>query len=245
MSDNLKLSMQLPSFNLSKILNSKGTKDKGPSTQALIDIKGIKDGKIITGDNRIVQILRVSSINLDLMSDFELTNIFDGFERLLKAMNFPSQIEIVPQPMTLNKYIAEQEELLANATNPFRKKLLQHYIDYTKSLETKKSIMQRKRYFIFDQKLKGTTEEDYYRTLDALEDKENLIVSSLKELELYSEQVRESEINQLLYTLFDYQSALRNPIFVDKIPTLIKGKTKGEQKTCETSLNHPKKAMNF
>ncbi|MBY0077952.1 hypothetical protein H7K13_23790 [Priestia aryabhattai] len=226
--DNLKLSMQLPSFNFSKMFQSKSKKGTAPSTQSLIDIRGIRDGKVITTDNRVVQILKVSSINLDLMSEYELKNIFDRFEKLLKSMNFSSQIEIVPQPMTLNKYLAEQQEIHDKLTNPFAKKLQAQYIAYTKSLETKKSIMQRKRYFIFDQKLKGPTEEDYYRTLDALEDKENLIASSLKELELYSERIRDAEINQLFYTLFDYQSALKGPILQDKIPTVVKGK--GERK---------------
>ncbi|MFC6603505.1 hypothetical protein ACFQDF_21370 [Ectobacillus funiculus] len=50
------------------------------SVQRLIPIRGIDGGVVITEDFRLVQLLRVSSLNLDLMSHRELNEAMERYE---------------------------------------------------------------------------------------------------------------------------------------------------------------------
>lgn len=188
------------------------------AVQDLIPIKAIDKGRIITKDNRVVQILKASSMNLLLMSWHEQKQVFRKFELMLKTMTFPSQIEVVAQPLNLHKYREDQTGILKNTVNPFRQKLLEAQIDYIKSKETSRSVMQRKRYIIFDSEIKTLDEKGYERACAKLQEKEVIVKRGLKSLGLSSSRLIEAEINQLFHILFDYETALHLPILNNIVP---------------------------
>jgi hypothetical protein len=227
---------------MEEMIFQKKDKEK-QAVQDLIPIQAIKNGRVITKDNRVIQILKVNALNLELMSEYELNNVFETFEIMLKSINFPVQIEIVSQPMNLNKYLNEQKALLEKMDNPYRKKALESYIEYIKQIETSRSIMQRKRYIIFDVKIAGVKQSDYETALEQLDEKEKIIFNALKDLELNSERISEAEINQFFQVMFDYEAALQRPILTDKVPNITTG---GKEKCLKSSKEQEKKiASNF
>lgn len=198
------------------------------SVQDLITIQAIHNGKVITDDNRIIQIIKASSLNLELMSEYEQNIVFEKYGDMLKSMQFDSQIEIVSQPMNLSKFINGQQQMLEKTTNPYRRKLLESSIEYVKKKERSRTIMQRKRYVIFDEKIQESTEEGYERALKKLKEKEETVIKGLADLDLEGEPATETEINQLFQIMFDYESALNRPISVDKV----ENKTVGGKEKC-------------
>ncbi|MEN3781447.1 hypothetical protein [Priestia megaterium] len=206
------------------------------SVQDLIPIQAIHNGKVITTDNRIIQIIKASSLNLELMSEYEQNIIFEKYSDMLKSMQFNSQIEIVSQPMNLSKYIEGQQKMLEQTNVPIRRQLLQSSIEYVKEKERSRTIMQRKRYIIFDEKIQESTEEGYERALRKLREKEVIVLKGLKDLELEGEKVTETDINQLFQIMFDYESALNRPILTDKV----ENKTVGGKEKCSKQLKEVK-----
>lgn len=198
------------------------------SVQDLITIQAIHNGKVITDDNRIIQIIKASSLNLELMSEYEQNIVFEKYGDMLKSMQFDSQIEIVSQPMNLSKFINGQQQMLEKTTNPYRRKLLESSIEYVKKKERSRTIMQRKRYVIFAEKIQESTEEGYERALKKLKEKEETVIKGLADLDLEGEPATETEINQLFQIMFDYESALNRPISVDKV----ENKTVGGKEKC-------------
>jgi hypothetical protein len=198
------------------------------SVQDLITIQAIHNGKVITDDNRIIQIIKASSLNLELMSEYEQNIVFEKYGDMLKSMQFDSQIEIVSQPMNLSKFINGQQQMLEKTTNPYRRKLLESSIEYVKKKERSRTIMQRKRYVIFAEKIQESTEEGYERALKKLKEKEETVIKGLADLDLEAEPATETEINQLFQIMFDYESALNRPISVDKV----ENKTVGGKEKC-------------
>lgn len=198
------------------------------SVQDLISIQAIHNGKVITDDNRVIQIIKASSLNLELMSEYEQNIVFEKYGDMLKSMQFDSQIEIVSQPMNLSKFINGQQQMLEKTTNPYRRKLLESSIEYVKKKERSRTIMQRKRYVIFDEKIQESTEEGYERALKKLKEKEETVIKGLADLDLEGEPATETEINQLFQIMFDYESALNRPISVDKV----ENKTVGGKEKC-------------
>lgn len=77
--------------------------------QDLIQVKGLDDGRFITNDNRLVQILKVSAVNTQLMSNNELRILLEKYEAFLKSLIFPIQQEIVSEPVDLKEYIRTQK----------------------------------------------------------------------------------------------------------------------------------------
>lgn len=198
------------------------------SVQDLITIQAIHNGKVITDDNRVIQIIKASSLNLELMSEYEQNIVFEKYGDMLKSMQFDSQIEIVSQPMNLSKFINGQQQMLEKTTNPYRRKLLESSIEYVKKKERSRTIMQRKRYVIFAEKIQESTEEGYERALKKLKEKEETVIKGLADLDLEGEPATETEINQLFQIMFDYESALNRPISVDKV----ENKTVGGKEKC-------------
>lgn len=191
--------------------------------QDLIPIKRIGDGVLITPDNRMIQILKVSALNLELTSNAELNELFETYEGFLMTLNFPVQIANVSMPVDLKSYIADQQRKHKETKNPYKRMLQESYIDYAKEIEINQDIMQRQRYIIFAEKLKDDTPEDRLQTMNIIEDKKDEIIASLSELDLTATPVNDLEIIRYFHTLFDYQGAQNMPIEDAFVPQLIIG----------------------
>lgn len=191
--------------------------------QDLIPIKRIGDGVLITPDNRMIQILKVSALNLELTSNAELNELFETYEGFLMTLNFPVQIANVSMPVDLKSYIADQQRKQKATKNPYKRMLQESYIDYAKEIEINQDIMQRQRYIIFAEKLKDDTPDVRLQTMSVIEDKKDEIIASLSELELIATPVNDLEIIRYFHTLFDYQGAQNMPIEDAFVPQLIIG----------------------
>lgn len=196
---------------------------KGKSIQDLIPLKDLESGLLITPDNKVVQCLKVSAINLELTSVSECNDIFEIFEGFLTSLSYPVQLTNVSMPIDLKKYITEQEELVQETENLHKKMLLDSYINYAKDIETSQEIMQRQRFIIITEQLKEDTPETRFNAILSLEEKKVDITSSLKEMELECEPVTDLDILRYLQTLFDYKGAQYRPIRATVIPDIVQG----------------------
>ncbi|MGR9527633.1 hypothetical protein ACSS31_28650 (plasmid) [Priestia megaterium] len=227
-------------------LFNKAEKEK-KSVQDMIPIKAIIDGRIITKDDRIVQIMKAGSLNLELMNEYEQRTVFHKFELMLKSMTFPSQIEVISQPLNLHKYREEQVRILEQITNPYRRELLESTIEYVKEKENTRSIMQRKRYIIFDSKIQTLDEKGYEKAVEKIKDREAIVLKGMKSLDIPCSRLTKTEINQLFQILFDYEGALRIPILMDEVPniTTLGGKEKCEKQSISSKERKTKAIVNF
>lgn len=196
------------------------------SVQNLIPLKAIDSGLLLTPDNRLIQILKVSAINLELMSYSEQMEVFEEHEAFLKSITFDHQVEVISEPVDLKAYIKDQEAKLDQAESPIIKKLLSGYVDYAKAQETSRNVMQRQRYFIFDEKIKGSTKKAYEEALYDLLEKKEHVISGLSELDLMTEDLLNEEILKILQIFFNYEGALYQPILSDIVPEIVTGGNK-------------------
>ena len=196
---------------------------KEMSVQDLIPLKDIQDGILITPNNKMVQCIKVSAINLELTSNAECNEIFETFEGFLKTLTYHVLFTNVSMPVDLTTYIAEEKQILNETKNPFKRMLLESYIDYSEGIETNQDIMQRQRYVIFAEKMKEDTPEERYETALEIEEKKQEIIDSLSELELEAEGVTDIELIRYLHTMFDYSTAQKRPIESSFVPQIIQG----------------------
>lgn len=195
------------------------------AAQQLIPIKAIDKGLILTPDNRLVQILKISALNLELMSKTELNLLLEEYEAFLKSFTFPFQQEIVSEPVDLKRYIRQQEEFLEQTKNFHRRSLMKSYIEYTKTMETSRQIMRRQRYIIFDEKISGSTKKEYEEAVHDIEEKKEHVESGLKEMDLSVEPVTNTEIVRFFHIFFNYEGALHQSINPDQLLPITVGKS--------------------
>lgn len=191
--------------------------------QDLIPLKSIEQGLLITPENKMVQCLRVSAINLELTSNAECNELFEMFEGFLMSLTYPIQMTNVSMPVDLSTYITEQKAIHSGTKNPYRRMLQESYINYAEEIEISQDIMQRQRYVIFAEQMKGDTPEIRYETMLEIEEKKAEIIASLSEMDLTAEPVTDIEIVRYLHTLFDYKGAQNLPISDIEVPQIIKG----------------------
>ncbi|GMG76925.1 hypothetical protein ShirakiTB12_53940 [Priestia megaterium] len=205
------------------------------STQDFLYIEDIRDNVTITKDSKIVAILRVSAINLDLMSRNEQNYVFESFENFLGGLDDNSEIqfETIAQPVNLRSHMADLIRKHEVTTNPFKKRLLRSYIHYNDEHQTKKSVVKKEHYVIIGEKIKGKDELAYQDTLEELEQRTQDLIEEITgmlgdDFTLECEQLNNNEIVQLLQIFYNYQDAVYQPIESIDIPQFITGKKEQE-----------------
>lgn len=193
------------------------------SAQQLIPLKALDSGVILTPDNRLVMILRVDAINTQLLSNSELNSLFKAYEAFLKSITSDIQQTIVSQPIDLKQYIQKEKERLKHTKNFHKKKLLNNYIEYVSGMQKNKMVIQRQRYLVFDEKIKGPSVESYQAAINELEDKADSYIQGLKEFDLIAEPLLDIETIQYFHIFYDFEGAQNTPILTSDIPQIILG----------------------
>lgn len=181
------------------------------SVQQLIPIRGIDGGVVITEDFRLVQLLRVSSLNLDLMSHRELNEAMERYELFLRSLYFPVQTTIMSQPVDLGGYIRGLEAKRTGEST-VKQQLLTGYIAYAKGIETSLTMIQRQRYIVVSEQIQGTTKQAYEESMMLLEQKRRHIKSGLEEIGLNIEETDSLDVIRYFHTLYDYEGSQHRPI---------------------------------
>lgn len=177
------------------------------SAQSLVPIKSVDDGVILTIDNRLVLILRVSAINVELMSNNEYNFLIESYESILKSFRFEHQVEVLSHPIDLDVYIKNEKEILQETKNFYRKRLLNSYIDHCENKKSSKQVIQKQRYFICDQKMKSNTEKGYKDAFKQLEERRKHIASSFKDMNLLVGKLNNHEAIRCFHLFFDFDGA--------------------------------------
>lgn len=122
-------------------------KKKGPSTQAFIPIKEIKEGVVVMRDTSLRVVLMLSSINFALKSDEEKNAIIGSYQSFLNSLPFPIQIYVKSRKLHLDGYLATLDKQLAKQTNELLRLQTSQYKDFIGELLEYASIME-KRFFV-------------------------------------------------------------------------------------------------
>lgn len=181
------------------------------SVQNLIPVRALDGGVIVTQDFRLVQLLRVSSFNLDLMSHRELNETMEKYELFLRSLSFPIQTAIMSQPVDLGSYVKSLETKRDDSSS-VKQELLKGYIAYAKGMETSTTMIQRQRYLMIGELITGTTKQAYEESMVLLDQKKKQVKSGLEEMGLTVQEASDLDIARYLHTLFDYEGSQHCPI---------------------------------
>src|SRR5690606_32231638 len=119
-----------------------------------------------TTDNHVVKVIEVSSVNLSLMNETEIQNIFSSYRTFINELNTKHiQISQIAQPVNLSQYMLYVDRKTENEKNHAKRMLKQSYKSYVENIQKSCNTVQRKRYII----IRSTTINDQEKTLQELE----------------------------------------------------------------------------
>lgn len=102
------------------------------STQDNLPVEDIIDGIVILKDGSACQVLQLSSVNFDLLSEREQAALVFAYGGILNSLNFNIQIVISSTSKDIGSYMSNLDAALQRQPNP---KLKERIISYRKFIE--------------------------------------------------------------------------------------------------------------
>lgn len=208
------------------------------STQNTLLFSEIREDMLIMSDGSFRAVVACKSINFDLMSDREREGIEFSYQNFLNALLFPVQILVRSQRVDIGPYIDKLVGLRKAQDNMLLGVLMDDYINFIDILSQEANIMDKSFFIIipyfpageaanvveqgkgFFAKLlptKSTTvtkvdKATYTKAKDEIKNRVEAVVNGLSQVGVKSVQLTTKEIGELLYNVYNPDTALREPL---------------------------------
>jgi len=208
------------------------------STQNTLLFSEIREDMLIMSDGSFRAVVACKSINFDLMSDREREGIEFSYQNFLNALVFPVQILVRSQRVDIGPYIDKLVGLRKTQDNMLLGVLMDDYINFIDILSQEANIMdksffvfipyfpagdasnvveQGKGFFakLFPTKAANVTKIDkatYSKAKDEVKNRVEAVTNGLSQVGIRAVQLNTKEIGELLYNVYNPDTALREPL---------------------------------
>ncbi len=137
------------------------------STQAFLPIKDIRNGVVITENNRYLRIVEFTPINFMLRSALEQASIVNSFASMLKVAPARVQFKSFARRADKERLLARLRQNYNEETNPRCQELLREYMQLVSSVSDQNGVTRR--FFMvveYESESRNNTFEDIARALD-------------------------------------------------------------------------------
>ncbi len=215
------------------------TPPKNPnSTQNTLLVSEMREGMMIMNDGSFRAMLSCESINFDLMSSREREGVEYSYQSFLNSLYFPVQILIRSQRIDIGPYLERLSKIRREQDNMLLGVLMDDYIGFIDAISHEANIMDKQffvivPYFaggdisaianagksIFSSIFKPQEQQGvkidkttYDKAKDEISNRVNAVQSGLFQMGVRSKQLNTEQLSQLLYNVYNPDTALREPI---------------------------------
>lgn len=208
------------------------------STQNTLLFSEIREDMLIMADGSFRAIVACKSINFDLMSSREREGVEFSYQNFLNALYFPIQILVRSQRVDIGPYIDKLVATRKSQDNMLLGVLMDDYISFIDILSQEANIMdksffvvvpyfpageatnvveQGKGFFakLFPAKGTAVTKIDkatYDKAKDEVRNRVDSVISGLSQVGVRAVQLNTKEIGELLYNVYNPDTAVREPL---------------------------------
>ena len=196
------------------------------STQEHLGVRDIKDDLLITKSGSVAMVIQTSSINFDLLAEYEQDNKIYAFAGLLNSLNFRIQILIRTKRVDITNYIDYLKGQKGSQMSEGLKKQLDIYTEFVQKLIVENDVLDKTFFLvipyspgvplpgasIFDSK-KNKEEQEKYKQMqtDQLIEKAKIflfpkrdhILKQLGRMGLFGHQLTTKELLSEFYTIYN------------------------------------------
>lgn len=196
------------------------------STQEHLGVRDIKDDLLITKNGSVAMVIQTSSINFDLLAEYEQDNKIYAFAGLLNSLNFRIQILIRTRRIDITNYIDYLKGQKNKQMSEGLKKQLDIYTEFVQKLIVENDVLDKNFFLvipyspgvplpggsIFDSK-KNKEEQEKYKQMqtDQLIEKAKIflfpkrdhLLKQLGRMGLFGHQLTTKELLSEFYTIYN------------------------------------------
>jgi hypothetical protein len=196
------------------------------STQEHLGLRDIKDDLLITKNGSVAMVIQTSSINFDLLAEYEQDNKIYAFAGLLNSLNFRIQILIRTRRIDITNYIDYLKGQKNKQMSEGLKKQLDIYTEFVQKLIVENDVLDKSFFLvipyspgvplpgssIFDSK-KNKEEQEKYKQMqtDQLIEKAKIflfpkrdhLLKQLGRMGLFGHQLTTKELLSEFYTIYN------------------------------------------
>lgn len=118
------------------------------TTQEHLPVEDIIDGIIILKDGSAASVLKLSSVNFDLLSEQEQSALIGAYGGILNSLNFPVQIIIKSDPKDIGSYLVRLDEVEKKQVNPLLKERIKRYRKFIEELIKRNDVLSKSFYVV-------------------------------------------------------------------------------------------------
>lgn len=184
------------------------------STQRFVEIEAVKDDVLLLRDNSCCLLIAPGTTNFGLLSEEEQRSMIYSYSSLLNSLSFPVQIVILSKRMDISSYIDYVDEKIRVTLDQTIKQRLLGYKEFIKSVIKKNTILEKNFFFVIpfsplemgikaSSKKKLKKEYVFARAKTSLYPKRDHLLRLLKKAGLGGQVLREQEIVEIFYNLYN------------------------------------------
>lgn len=186
------------------------------STQAYLDITGIKDSIAILKSGGLRLVINVSATNFDLKSEEEQDMIIAQYQSFLNSLEFPLQILIQSRRIDLSSYLENLKTRMQEEQNELLQIQMNDYIVFLEDLIAQANIMDKKFYITvpYDPPIlkpaqlpSAFSDAEFQTHKEELLKRAQAVTSGLSYLGLRSKQLNNQELAELFYSIYNPEIA--------------------------------------
>lgn len=179
------------------------------SSREQIAIKAVSDGLLVLPGNQFAIVLKVSSINFELMSEAEQDALIDVYKSFLNSLSRPFQILIRTRQMDLDSYLSSFNQKTTQEKDVQYKNQAKNYVSYVKSLVKDSKILSRSFYLVIGINL---SDKDLNTIRAKLKLDTSIIKSGLNRMGISAKELSSLELLELFYSFYSPQKAKLQPL---------------------------------
>lgn len=212
-------------------------KEPTTPTQALVDIKEIRDGVLHLKSGGVRRVLIVSGVNFDLKSEAEQGLILGSFQNFLNTLDFSVQFFIHSRKVNVDTYLASMRARMEEEESPLLKIQIEEYVEFIRAFVEENAIISKTFFVVVPYesaipstgKVGGLTslfrksgamaqqEENVQEMLSQLERRTNQVIDGLAQIGLRAAPLENDALVELYYNLY-------NPELVEGKKAVVKEK---------------------
>jgi type IV secretory pathway VirB4 component len=208
------------------------------STQEHLPIEDIVDDLVLLKDGSCVVVLRLSSVNFDLLSEREQSALVYAYGGILNSLNFPVQIVVNSTTKDVSKYLARLKEAEEKQDSQLLKVRIQSYRKFIEEIVKKNDVLSKTFYVVIpfsslelgiksvskqmfpmslikNQKQEGLPAEKSYileKAKASLEPKKDHLTRLFSRLGLDIRPLQSKELIELFYRIYNEETALNQKV---------------------------------
>lgn len=116
------------------------------TTQDHLPIEDVVDGVVILKDGSAATVMRLSSVNFDLLSEREQSALVFAYGGILNSLNFPIQIIIHSKTKDISSYLKRLRDVEEKQNNPLLKERIVSYRKFVEETVRRNDVLSKSFY---------------------------------------------------------------------------------------------------